>query len=49
MALWRDTWNAAALAERKRHYRQLLRSRRVPPGSRTPDEGEEYFALPVTV
>ncbi len=26
--LWRDTWNADALAERKRHYRQLLRQRR---------------------
>jgi radical SAM superfamily enzyme YgiQ (UPF0313 family) len=42
MDLWRDTWNAAAFLERKRYYRQLLRSRR----QAEVDEVEEFFALP---
>jgi radical SAM superfamily enzyme YgiQ (UPF0313 family) len=51
MQLWRDTWNAAALARRKRHYRQLLRTRPRPPGApeagcELAHEADEYFALP---
>jgi hypothetical protein len=42
MGLWQDTWNAEAFSRRKRHYRDLLRSR---PGRPT-HETEEYFALP---
>jgi radical SAM superfamily enzyme YgiQ (UPF0313 family) len=49
IGLWRDTWNAAALAERKRYYRQLLRARREMPGVPVQDEAEEYFALPMAV
>lgn len=48
MALWRDTWNARALAERRRHYRDLLRARRD--RLRLPEtsvrEADEFFALP---
>jgi radical SAM superfamily enzyme YgiQ (UPF0313 family) len=47
--LWRDTWNAAALAERKRHYRRLLRARQDVPRGLVRDEAEEYFALPMAV
>jgi radical SAM superfamily enzyme YgiQ (UPF0313 family) len=46
MQLWRDTWNAGALTERKRHYRQLLRARRTPWGRPTTDETDEFYALP---
>jgi radical SAM superfamily enzyme YgiQ (UPF0313 family) len=46
--LWRDTWNAAALAERKRYYRQLLRSRREPLASDRPGALDEGAALPAT-
>jgi radical SAM superfamily enzyme YgiQ (UPF0313 family) len=45
MQLWRTTWNTEALASRKRHYRQLLRSRRAQLGRDLPDESEEYYAL----
>jgi radical SAM superfamily enzyme YgiQ (UPF0313 family) len=41
MALWRETWNAPALARRKRHYRQLLRGR---PASHVADAA--FYALP---
>jgi radical SAM superfamily enzyme YgiQ (UPF0313 family) len=46
MALWKDTWNAKVFAERKRHYRQLLRGLRRPAGLTATDEVEEFFALP---
>jgi radical SAM superfamily enzyme YgiQ (UPF0313 family) len=46
MGLWRDTWNQQALAERKRYYRALLRQRRHRSGESTPDETEEFYALP---
>jgi radical SAM superfamily enzyme YgiQ (UPF0313 family) len=49
MQLWRDTWNAQALAERKRHYRHLLRSRRERLGSEMPDETDTLLALPTAV
>ncbi|MBI3405144.1 MAG: B12-binding domain-containing radical SAM protein [Acidobacteria bacterium] len=47
MQLWRDCWNAQALAERKRHYRQLLRARRSLDAACIPEEAEEYFAITV--
>jgi len=43
MALWRDAWNADALAERKHYYRELQRARRGQ--SAEVDEAEERFAL----
>jgi len=47
MQLWRDTWNADVFARRKRYYRDLLRARRDQPvPGATPDDAEEYFALP---
>jgi radical SAM superfamily enzyme YgiQ (UPF0313 family) len=50
MQLWRETWNAQALALRKRHYRRLLRARQEmgDPGLEGDAVGEadEYFALP---
>jgi len=46
MQLWRDCWNGQALAERKRYYRQLLRSRRET-AAYAAQEAEEYFALTV--
>src|SRR5262249_19126903 len=49
MQLWRDTWNAQARAERKRHYRQLLRSRRERPGPEIPDETAAFLALQAAV
>jgi radical SAM superfamily enzyme YgiQ (UPF0313 family) len=49
MQLWRDTWNAQALAFRKRHYRQLLRARHDVLGRAVPDESDELFALPTGV
>ena len=45
--LWRNLWNADAFAERKRHYRRLLRKRRGRQGSA--DEvaaDDEAYALP---
>jgi radical SAM superfamily enzyme YgiQ (UPF0313 family) len=42
MNLWRDAWNAGALLDRKRHYRQLLRGRRAASAE------EESFAFPAT-
>ena len=45
MNLWRDAWNAGALLNRKRHYRQLLRDRRA---ASAHDAGEESFAFPAT-
>ncbi|MCC2667860.1 MAG: putative methyltransferase [Armatimonadetes bacterium] len=48
MQLWRDTWNAQALAWRKQHYRQLLRARREAIRWPLPDETEEYYALPTS-
>ena len=39
MQLWRDTWNAEAYTRRKRHYRDLLRTRST-------EKADEYFALP---
>jgi radical SAM superfamily enzyme YgiQ (UPF0313 family) len=47
MQLWKDTWNADAFQNRKRHYRRLLRERRQSNGAA--DEAEEYFALPTAV
>ncbi len=47
MQLWRDCWNAQALAARKRHYRRLLRDRRAAVANFAPDPAEEYFALTV--
>jgi hypothetical protein len=44
MSLWRDVWNADALAGRKRHYRDLLRLRRQRQTS--DDEADEFYALP---
>jgi radical SAM superfamily enzyme YgiQ (UPF0313 family) len=49
MRLWRGTWNAQALARRRRYYRQLLRGRRDPWGRATPDETDEFYALPTGV
>ena len=49
MQLWQNTWNAAAFAERKRYYRQLLRGLRRSVEMPVPDEVDEYFALPSTV
>jgi radical SAM superfamily enzyme YgiQ (UPF0313 family) len=46
MGLWRDTWNADALARRKRHYRHLLRHRRQHSPIEHADEAEEFYALP---
>ncbi|MCA1595109.1 MAG: B12-binding domain-containing radical SAM protein [Chloroflexi bacterium] len=53
MALWRDTWNASALAVRKQHYRRLLKhcGGASPPRSSLrepewPTQAEEHFALP---
>jgi radical SAM superfamily enzyme YgiQ (UPF0313 family) len=46
MRLWQSTYNAAAFAERKRYYRQLLRGVRRPAGAAGHDEVEEFFALP---
>ncbi len=46
MQLWRDCWNSQALAERKRYYRQLLRSRRET-APYAACEAEQYFALTV--
>lgn len=46
MGLWRETWNAQALAWRRQHYRQLLRARRDARRLPMPDETEEYYALP---
>lgn len=43
MGLWRNVWNADALAMRKRHYRDLLRQRRHQ-GSE--EEADEFYALP---
>jgi radical SAM superfamily enzyme YgiQ (UPF0313 family) len=48
MQLWRDCWNAEALSVRKRYYRQLLRARGELLRWETPDETDEYFALPTT-
>ena len=39
MGLWQEIWNADALAGRKRHYRELLRSRR------SHDGREEAYAF----
>jgi radical SAM superfamily enzyme YgiQ (UPF0313 family) len=44
MGLWRNTWNAQALAERRRYYRELLRARRGLAAA-VGDESEEAFAL----
>lgn len=41
MQLWRECWNGAAFAERKRYYRELLRARRA-----RDCEAEEFYALP---
>jgi radical SAM superfamily enzyme YgiQ (UPF0313 family) len=49
VGLWRDIWNGAALAERKRYYRQLMRARREVPGRVVDDEAEDYFAVPTAV
>lgn len=46
MQLWRDTWNAEALAWRKQHYRQLLRARKTARPAGTFDVADEYYALP---
>ncbi len=45
LRLWRDTWNADALAWRKRYYRQLLRGRRGQAGHDIADETDEFYAL----
>ena len=45
MQLWRDTWNAEAFAARKRHYRELLRARRIAV-PHADAEADMYFALP---
>jgi radical SAM superfamily enzyme YgiQ (UPF0313 family) len=47
MRLWRECWNAQALAWRKRHYRNLLRERRATVPSFEPDRVEEYFTVTV--
>jgi radical SAM superfamily enzyme YgiQ (UPF0313 family) len=49
MQLWRDTWNAKALAFRKHHYSQLLRARRCELGQGSVDETDESLALPTGV
>lgn len=49
MGLWRETWNAGALASRKRYYRELLRARHGPADRHAGDEAEEFFALPAQV
>ena len=46
MQLWRDTWNHAAFARRKRYYRELLRARQAHPGQHPLDEVEEFYAVP---
>lgn len=46
VGLWRDTWNADALARRKRHYRDLLQARRDRGRPAGPDDGDEEVALP---
>jgi radical SAM superfamily enzyme YgiQ (UPF0313 family) len=48
MALWQSTYNAAAFAERKRYYRQLLHGLRQEPAELNL-EVEEFFALPTAV
>jgi radical SAM superfamily enzyme YgiQ (UPF0313 family) len=45
LELWQSAYNAAAFAERKRHYRQLLRGVRRAAGD-VNQEVEEFFALP---
>jgi radical SAM superfamily enzyme YgiQ (UPF0313 family) len=49
MGLWKSSYNAAAFAERKRYYRQLLRGLRRSASEAAIDEAEEFFALPSTV
>jgi radical SAM superfamily enzyme YgiQ (UPF0313 family) len=49
MALWRETWNAEALASRKRYYRELLRARHGSADRHARDEADEFFALPAQV
>jgi len=46
MQLWQGTWNADALARRKRHYREFLRGRKEYGGKGADEEVDEYFALP---
>ena len=46
MGLWRDTWNAAAFAARKRRYREILGARNGGSTADRDDEVEEHFALP---
>jgi radical SAM superfamily enzyme YgiQ (UPF0313 family) len=45
MGLWRDTWNAQALAERKRYYRELQRARRHHTGAVHVEEEEGYALM----
>jgi radical SAM superfamily enzyme YgiQ (UPF0313 family) len=49
MDLWQSTYNAESFAARKRYYRQLLRQRRHHDACVTPDEAEEFYALPTAV
>jgi radical SAM superfamily enzyme YgiQ (UPF0313 family) len=45
IGLWRDTWNARALQERRQHYRALLRARRGHPVPAEAAEADEPYAL----
>ena len=46
MQLWRDTWNEEVFSQRKRYYRQLLRSRRGQSRWDKSEEIDEHYALP---
>ncbi len=43
MGLWRHCWNSQALADRKAHYRNLLRARGMRPGRESADL---YYPVP---
>ena len=43
MGLWRHCWNSQALADRKAHYRGLLRARGMRPGRESADL---YYPVP---
>lgn len=48
VSLWKDLWNADALAGRKRHDRDLLEARRRPGQPLDPDQRDLSLALPTS-
>jgi radical SAM superfamily enzyme YgiQ (UPF0313 family) len=49
MGLWRDCWNAEALAARKRHYRHVLRARFERAEGDTPGGSTSGLPMPLRV